>query len=74
MAKIMMFSESTWPRPSLVLHALLTHVLRVRYRQNNFLTTKVDSCLRVSIWSGKLGIRRFTLRLGLYKDDAICMA
>ena len=33
MAKLIMFLESMGPRPSLVLHALLTHVLRVKYRQ-----------------------------------------
>ena len=30
---LMMFSESMWQRPSLVLHALLTHVLLVKYHQ-----------------------------------------
>ena len=33
-ATLMMFSESTWSRPILVLHAIVTHVLRVKYRQN----------------------------------------
>ena len=30
--------------------------------KNNFLTTKVDSCLRVSIWAGKLVTMRTTVR------------
>ena len=30
--------------------------------KNDFLTTKVDSCLRVSIWAGKLVTRRITVR------------
>ena len=37
MAKLIMFLESRVPRPSLVLHALLTHVLRVKYRQKYLL-------------------------------------
>ena len=57
------FSESTLPRPSLLLHALLAYVLRVKYRkQITFLTTIVDSCLRVSIRAGKLVTRRTTVR------------
>ena len=30
--------------------------------KNNFLTTKLDSCLRVSIWAGKLVTRRITVK------------
>ena len=29
---------------------------------NNFLTTKVDSCLRISIWAGQLVTRRVAVR------------
>ena len=30
--------------------------------ENNFLTTKVDSCFRVSIWAGKLVTRPIAVR------------
>ena len=33
----------------------------IHIAKNNFLTTKVDSCLRVSIWAGKLVTRRITV-------------
>ena len=31
-------------------------------QKNNLLTTKVDSCFRVSIWAGKLVTRRIAVR------------
>ena len=44
-----------------------TRIIDVRFAsvispKNNCFTTKVDSCLRVSIWAGKLVTRRIMLR------------
>ena len=47
--------------------ACYTRIIDARFAseispKKNFLTTKVDSCLRVSIWAGKLVTSRITVR------------